>query len=1173
MLRIRSKFLLCALSLALALSLTPVVALADEDSPAPAPIEAAHVEHEAVVCYYPDAPARNGRIAPFGADLLSSAQTLAQVPKEAVEEAVGGDLPSSGESASAGAAAIGLLSNDGLSGGYVIACVRDESKTTEQLIAELSQDERVVFAEPNYLAETATLEDEQTKDPAEEAETEAAEGAEAAEDADDAEAASAPASPPAENTAIAANSTEAPNEAGELAGALRKSLPLDMTGYQWGYKNTGQINGASGFDMGYAEWNSKTYDGGKAPTDPVIAVIDTGIDNTNIDLANKMWSRSKDPAWANLPGGEHGYDYFAPGKDGTGDPDGHGTHCAGAIAAEWNGVGTSGLSERAQLMAVRGPGVVSGYVASFGYVLQAKQLGVNLKATSNSWIMADVSRAMDVVITALGQAGVISIFGSGNTNANLDTLGFMTSTLAHNPYVVVVDAATNRGDFGRFSNYGMRTTDVVAPGQSILSTYSSSSSSIQYLPEFDAARALYTGFESGEENAWTFHEGDSTSGRAPATTTAWSYEGSQAATVNIVDAEQGATLVSDVRDISSVGASVDGDTKAYFTLHALATGGVEGSEADMPVADVYVRNTAGGMSAAAHAGTATVTKDTWTAASFLLPDDTDFKNFQVKIVCHVGAISTLGSFKERPNVTGTAVLDALGVGLMGKDDSQFAYSTGTSMACPTVAGAAAVIAEQNPNLEGEALAATIKGCVADYPAFANRCSSGGMVDLRYLGNLKPVVNGATDNGSTVEVEGYFFGDAPAVAFDGVPTTWSSRKDGPDGKTTLTVAKPAGFAGGQTMVSVAQANGREGHDLFEVGRATDVTYFDNANLPLPQEIEGCADWQLCGFGAYVYCVPRNTVANMDTALYDSIQRFDESTNSWSYVALPEKMSCMSATDWNDKLAVLGYTADSSKLYLYDGSAWKLAASFPENDPASVLVLTTIGTDGKDLYTFGGITASGETAAINRIDLDANSFEHIGDLSDTRHAASVAYSEGTFLVTNGYKLDVYMTVNQLVDRVRIADGVATSEAVPIPTDVTQTGGLAWGTGAVAGGFIATGALNATGSADTYTYNLQANAWSDFDKRASDSPLALVQGTVHRGKFYVLASMNTNPQNYVFASTAVNASPKPVDPSPVGPDALVKTGDPLSGASATLALATLACASAAAIALGARKKESKR
>ena len=156
--RIRSKFLLCALSLALALSLTPAVALADEDSPAPAPIEAAHVEHEAVVCYHPDAPARNGRTAPFGADLLSNAQTLAQVPKEAVEEAVGGDLPSNGESASAGAAAIGLLSNNGLSEGFVIACVRDESKTTEQLIAELSQDERVVFAEPNYLAETATFE-------------------------------------------------------------------------------------------------------------------------------------------------------------------------------------------------------------------------------------------------------------------------------------------------------------------------------------------------------------------------------------------------------------------------------------------------------------------------------------------------------------------------------------------------------------------------------------------------------------------------------------------------------------------------------------------------------------------------------------------------------------------------------------------------------------------------------------------------------------------------------------------------------------------------------------------------------------------------------------------------------------------------------------------------------
>lgn len=123
--------------------------------------------------------------------------------------------------------------------------------------------------------------------------------------------------------------------------------------------------------------------------------------------------------------------------------------------------------------------------------------------------------------------------------------------------------------------------------------------------------------------------------------------------------------------------------------------------------------------------------------------------------------------------------------------------------------------------------------------------------------------------------------------------------------------------------------------------------------------------------------------------------------------------MSATDWNDKLAVLGYTADSSKLYCTTAPLGS-SPPVPENDlPRPYRALTTIGTDGKhSLANVRGLAASPQAERLppSTARPDANSFEQYW--RPERHAPRRVgrLFEGTFLVTNGYKLDVYMTVNR-------------------------------------------------------------------------------------------------------------------------------------------------------------------
>ncbi|MCQ5192059.1 hypothetical protein NE570_22435, partial [Eubacterium callanderi] len=64
-----------------------------------------------------------------------------------------------------------------------------------------------------------------------------------------------------------------------------------------------------GFNIGVPDWNVPSA---SAESDnPVVAILDTGVDLTNPDLKDKLWTR---PAGSGLPGGDHGINVSGEGS-------------------------------------------------------------------------------------------------------------------------------------------------------------------------------------------------------------------------------------------------------------------------------------------------------------------------------------------------------------------------------------------------------------------------------------------------------------------------------------------------------------------------------------------------------------------------------------------------------------------------------------------------------------------------------------------------------------------------------------------------------------------------------------------------------------------------------------------------------------------------------------------
>jgi subtilisin family serine protease len=244
---------------------------------------------------------------------------------------------------------------------------------------------------------------------------------------------------------------------------------------QWPLNNTGQIYpesgkyntppGTPGCDIDAPEaWDIYT---GNA--DIIVAVVDSGVDYRHRDLDDNMWINSGEVAGNDVEDDDngyvddiYGYDFINSDSDPC-DDHGHGTHCAGTIAAEGdNGLDVAGVCWDVRIMALKflgydGYGSTSDAVTAFYYAVAN-----GADVTSNSWGGGSHSETMREAIDYAHSQGVIMVASAGNDNSDYPKYP------AYYEHMISVAATNSNDEKAPFSNYG-DWVDIAAPGVDILS--------------------------------------------------------------------------------------------------------------------------------------------------------------------------------------------------------------------------------------------------------------------------------------------------------------------------------------------------------------------------------------------------------------------------------------------------------------------------------------------------------------------------------------------------------------------------------------------------------------------------------------------------------------------------------------------------------------------------------
>ncbi len=273
-----------------------------------------------------------------------------------------------------------------------------------------------------------------------------------------------------------------PTEESGTVNALNKlsedsNIPNDpMFNEQWALSNTGQNGGKENADMSAIKAWEKSKGSGKV----VIAVLDTGVDYTHPDLISNMWIRPGNvPQYTDDELGtfndERGFD-AADNQSDPMDDNGHGTHCAGIIGAEGNNdEGITGINWKVQIMPLKflgkgGFGSVKDAIESINYAIDRKRNGVNIRIISASWGSTQYSKALEDSIRAAGEAGILFVAAAGNDSTDNDKRPHYPSNY-NLPNVVSVAALDRNDQLASFSNFGVKTVHIAAPGREIISTW------------------------------------------------------------------------------------------------------------------------------------------------------------------------------------------------------------------------------------------------------------------------------------------------------------------------------------------------------------------------------------------------------------------------------------------------------------------------------------------------------------------------------------------------------------------------------------------------------------------------------------------------------------------------------------------------------------------------------
>jgi thermitase len=190
----------------------------------------------------------------------------------------------------------------------------------------------------------------------------------------------------------------------------------------------------------------------------------------------------------------HGYDFYAD-RGNPVDENGHGTHTAGTLGATRNGGGVVGVAPKVKVMAIRflgpeGQGTTEGAIRSIRYAVR-----MGARVISASWGGAGFSSLLAQAVQDAVDAGVVFVAAAGNEGRDIDRVPVYPASL---PGVIAVGASNSIDQYAGFSNFGVASVWVAAPGDRIYSThlegrYASLSGTSMATPQVAGAVALALG--------------------------------------------------------------------------------------------------------------------------------------------------------------------------------------------------------------------------------------------------------------------------------------------------------------------------------------------------------------------------------------------------------------------------------------------------------------------------------------------------------------------------------------------------------------------------------------------------------------------------------------------------------------------------------------------------------
>lgn len=220
---------------------------------------------------------------------------------------------------------------------------------------------------------------------------------------------------------------------------------FEVTALEYGYPTE---------DWGITHIGAKTVHETNKGTGIKVGVIDTGINKLHEDLSMRIYG---------------GWDFVNNDNDPM-DDNGHGTHCAGIIAAAINGIAVVGVAPEASIYAYkvldrRGSGTISNIILGIQQAVidQVDVISMSLGSTSYSealeyaCVAATSPNNNIVVVAAAGNSGNTATDSTVNYPAKFDC-------------VIAVGATDVNDNLASFSSTGSE-IDVVAPGVRILSDY------------------------------------------------------------------------------------------------------------------------------------------------------------------------------------------------------------------------------------------------------------------------------------------------------------------------------------------------------------------------------------------------------------------------------------------------------------------------------------------------------------------------------------------------------------------------------------------------------------------------------------------------------------------------------------------------------------------------------